>query len=201
MIDLQRAKESINDLQLIIDGLNEEATGMNAPNHSPDFSQKTGPYGVPVAFIGNANSTISAMLDALRTADRSVYDGIGGKPPEWWRDVKTMMIDERLENSSAHSAFVDAFHILDRHASDQTEGLLSLIFLIDRLEFKIITTTAAPGFKRIGEPNSHQIDFSFNPEIDDQIDGAIAELLGKVSTLPKRCVSFLRSALNEIEIN
>lgn len=199
---LERASKSIDHLQSIVGRLNEEAARVDGPASALEISKEVGPNGVPIEFTATAREAIEALLEALASADRGVYDMVAGGPPEWWRNLRAILGDKRTEDATPQPPLLDAFNILDRHVSEDNAIIGGLAFLVERLDHKIMRGGAGAHFRAAGDPYSDGISFSFDPQIDNKIDPPLRKLLGEISGLPKavlpqECVPFLRQALDE----
>lgn len=197
MKDLERASESIANLEAIIGRLNEGSFGVDHPNGAPDISNQVGHGGVSVDITTTARSAVDFLLNALATTDGQINNSISSGPPEWWRNLRAMLGGQRSEYTDCHPTFLDAFEILDRHVSEDHPTIGGLVFLKERLDHKIVRSGAGMGLRPLGHPNMNRISFAFDPELDREIYEPLRELLCDVPVLPKECVAFLRGALTE----
>lgn len=198
MDDLHRAAERIDDLKSTIGRINKEAQGVDLPLEALEVGDQIVESGIPVLVVSACQNAIQAMLDALNTVDGRVDRLTAGRPPKWWRELHDIVRDPRHEYATTHPALVDAFEVLDGHVREDNVGLGLLIFLVERVEFKIERVCTTQGFRPFGDPYPDRIDFLFNPQIDNDIDQSLRELLREVLSLPKHCASILTDALDDV---
>lgn len=194
---LERAQKGVDDLKTIIARLNEKPVGVDAPFHGDEIGSQTSVNGVPLAFIKKAEEVVTNILLHVTALDAPVQDRIAGRAPDWWEQAKRTAADQRSENGDA-TRFADAVATLDRHASDETVGLLCIAFLVDGLELHLMKSTQPPGFRSYSEPNPNGVDFVFHFHIDADEPDPIGELASDIPELQNSCVSFFRSVLGDI---
>jgi hypothetical protein len=194
---LERAQKGVDDLKAIIARLNEKPVGVDAPIQGAKIGNQTSVNGVPLVFIQKTEEVVADILLHVGALDAPVQDGIAGWAPEWWQQAKRIASDQGSEDGDA-TRFADAVATLDRHASDETVGLLCIAFLVDGLELHLMKSNQPPGFRSYSEPNPNWVDFVFHFHIDADEPDPIGELASDIPELQNSCVSFFRSVLSEL---
>lgn len=196
---VERAVESIDHLDTLIERFDCDPALLNGPAEPSNGFKKIGPYGIPEEIIRQCEIAIAAILRVLSSNDRSVKPSVSGRPPEWWRDIRASATRQRLKDTSAKQALLDALAILDSHVSENSPHIAGLVLLIGDLDLKIKATRSRSGFRAPSEPYPNGLILFFDPEIDEDIDYPVKESVSKVVPPSETCVGFLRSTLEEIE--
>ena len=178
MVDsLERAVQAIDYLNAIVCRIDADASRFDSQPERSDAVEEVTARNVQEDFVVACREVIQATLAALSSIDRSVYRFPPRQPPKWWRNLSMLVAQKRREYTKSHPALVDAFDVLDRHVRDEDGRLGLIVFLVDRLDLKIVGSGSAYGFRTRCNPYPYRVGFAFDPQVDDQIDEPLRELL------------------------
>ncbi len=170
---IERAIESVNDLDSVIKRFNTNPTLIDVPPKSLNSGNKIGPHGIPEEIVRHCEIAIESILGAVSGHDGTIHARTSCRPPEWWRDVRRCAEHQRLKDAATKQSLADAVAVLERHVRENTPHTAGLALLIGNLDHKIKSCPSKVGFRSVGNPHSNVLVFFFDPEVNGDVDGAI----------------------------
>ena len=192
---LERAAKSIDKLEAAIKTFNEKPSGMYRPTEAPQGIQEIAVEKIPIEIVSAAEAAIDFILAALNESSAPPTK----RRPQWWRNIRAFMTQQRFESGLTHQPVIDAFNVLDRHINDNSEHLAGIILLRMDLDRKIVTKPDSHWLQPPGNPYSHKITFVFDPKINANIDDPFHKLVEEIAIDTIPCPGFLRQAVIEAQ--
>ena len=198
---VERADQSLNVLDAIIEGFDDNAPGMHGDREGVERRPRLFVGNVPVVITDAVRTVIKDLKGVLSSAQPSVEPGLSQRPPKWWRDaVEALRL--KADESARASPLLDAFLAFKPYLCLNPPSEVVKFILISNENDLRLDTVAVSGqaFRNHYEPYTQKFIVVFQSDIDEDVRRSLIKAGCEVVGDFDPCNKLLRDVLDEFRM-